>query len=574
MDIVALQDAFMPVDDFTDAADTSTQPPAPAQAFQTQTASKSDQTTTLQPEAASSTPNSIQPTIDSVIESQKPYDLKHPRKVYLDRLVLELCTRDLQPLSVVENPGFRALVTALDKRYTIIARKTLRDSKLPKVYSEKKSQLFADLAAVDHVGITTDQWTSRANEGYTTVTCHFPTEDWSLASPVLATRSSGARHSGENLADELTAIFKEFGISDKVTSVVTDNAKNAKKAVRITEKDRQPCFAHTLNLVVSHALEDDKYAASDIQAVKSIALFFKQSVQATRELKKMHQKKQSMFKKIKNDVKTRWNSTYIMLQSYLPQHQEVKAVVCLLDRTDLAIDEETVARLKQTMLTLEPFFLATEEMSSEKHTSISKVLTLISMLNATTSEQKDPLSKLLIHYLDLYLGASENRPLLRQASFLDPRFKDFPFTSQGSLDKTKEELLAKVKKQPEEKNKQEPLPTPPPPKKTNSLWKNFDARNKATAAVEATTESAMKTELQLYMESDLLNRFADPLQWWRRQSLRLPNLAKLAKEVLSVPATSVPSERVFSKAGELISAKRSRLGKDTVDMILFLNKYK
>ena len=330
VDIVAMQDALLPVDDFMDAADTSTQPPAPARAFQTQTASKPDQTTTHQPsQPASSTPTSIQPTIDSTFESQKPYDQKHPRKVYLDRLVPELCTRDLQPLSVVENPGFRALVTALDKRYTIIARKTLTDVKLPKVYQEKKSQLLADLTAVDHVGITTDQWTSRANEGYTTVTCHFTREDWTLASPVLATRSSGERHGDKNMAAELVEIFKEFGISTKVTSVVTDNAKNAKKAVRITELDNQPCFAHTLNLVVSHALEDDKDAASDIQAVKSIALFFKQSVQATRELKKIHQKKQSTFKNIENDVKTQWNSIYIMLQSYLPQHQEVKAVVCL-----------------------------------------------------------------------------------------------------------------------------------------------------------------------------------------------------------------------------------------------------
>ena len=70
-----------------------------------------------------------------------------------------------------------------------------------------------------------------------------------------------------------------------MSSVVTDNAKNAKKAVHITELDRQSCFTHYLDLVVSHTLEDDKDAASDIQSVKSNALFFKQSVQATRELK-------------------------------------------------------------------------------------------------------------------------------------------------------------------------------------------------------------------------------------------------------------------------------------------------
>ena len=99
------------------------------------------------------------------------------------------------------------------------------------------------------------------------------------------------------MADELAEIFTEFGITNKVTSIVTDNAKNAKKAVRITEKDNQPCFAHTLNLIVTHSLEDDESAASDIHDVKQIALFFKQSVQATRELKKCMRRTEAFSKR-------------------------------------------------------------------------------------------------------------------------------------------------------------------------------------------------------------------------------------------------------------------------------------
>ena len=125
----------------------------------------------------------------------------------------------------------------------------------------------------------------------------------------------------------------------------------------------------------------------------------------------------------------------------------------------------------------------------------------------------------------------------------------------------------------EEKRTEDSQPTPPPPKKTNALWQLFDEDN-TVSIIEATPEAVINTELQLYSDAQRLNRRADPLQWWKKQSLRLPNLAQLAKELLAVPATSVPSERVFSKAGELISAKRSRLGKETVDRILFLNKYR
>ena len=38
------------------------------------------------------------------------------------------------------------------------------------------------------------------------------------------------------------------------------------------------------------------------------------------------------------------------------------------------------------------------------------------------------------------------------------------------------------------------------------------------------------------------------------------------------PSTSVPSERLFSKAGEITSLKRNRLKSKAVDMMLFLNK--
>lgn len=39
-----------------------------------------------------------------------------------------------------------------------------------------------------------------------------------------------------------------------------------------------------------------------------------------------------------------------------------------------------------------------------------------------------------------------------------------------------------------------------------------------------------------------------------------------------VPGTSVPSERVFSTAGDIVSAERATLHPDNVNMLLVLNK--
>ena len=52
----------------------------------------------------------------------------------------------------------------------------------------------------------------------------------------------------------------------------------------------------------------------------------------------------------------------------------------------------------------------------------------------------------------------------------------------------------------------------------------------------------------------------------------MPILAKVTKAILCVPGSSVPSERVFSKAGQLLNKKRAALKSKSVDVLMFLNR--
>ena len=49
-------------------------------------------------------------------------------------------------------------------------------------------------------------------------------------------------------------------------------------------------------------------------------------------------------------------------------------------------------------------------------------------------------------------------------------------------------------------------------------------------------------------------------------------MARLAKQYLSIQATEVASERIFSTAGGVLTKLRSQLDPGTVDAIIFLHK--
>ena len=86
--------------------------------------------------------------------------------------------------------------------------------------------------------------------------------------------------------------------------------------------------------------------------------------------------------------------------------------------------------------------------------------------------------------------------------------------------------------------------------------------------------SDAEVELDRYLrepviKSKILTEQIDIYDWWQLNKHRYPHLYKLTLKYLSIPATSVPSERVFSKAGEIKSDLRSRIKADNLNSIIF-----
>lgn len=78
-------------------------------------------------------------------------------------------------------------------------------------------------------------------------------------------------------------------------------------------------------------------------------------------------------------------------------------------------------------------------------------------------------------------------------------------------------------------------------------------------------------ELRRFLNEPVCARTVDPLEEWTRLRHKYPLLYEVAMDILPIVATSVPSERLFSKAGILITQPRNRLTGEHVEQLLFLS---
>ena len=93
---------------------------------------------------------------------------------------------------------------------------------------------------------------------------------------------------------------------------------------------------------------------------------------------------------------------------------------------------------------------------------------------------------------------------------------------------------------------------------TSAVWRLFDERATGDTARRNPSADAM-LEVRSYLEEPLIQRAADPLGWWETKASVYPRLVNVMARRLCIVATSVPSERVFSKTGQIITERRNRI---------------
>lgn len=168
-------------------------------------------------------------------------------------------------------------------------------------------------------------------------------------------------------------MLKEWGIYDKITAVVTDNAANMSATARLGGWKHLPCFPHSLNLIVQAGLKE---VSETHRKSKSIVEFFKRSPQSASKLRAVEIQMGFAELNVKQDMPIRWNSTNDMFERLLKIKEPLISTLALVNFDKSMLPMKDWEIIEYTYKVLSVFKEVTTDVSAEKNVTISKIIYL------------------------------------------------------------------------------------------------------------------------------------------------------------------------------------------------------
>ncbi|KAG5548853.1 hypothetical protein RHGRI_014269 [Rhododendron griersonianum] len=202
------------------------------------------------------------------------------------------------PLSMVEHAGFRRFCHALQLAFHVISRNTMKRD-IFKIYDIEKLKIMRLMERnKSRVSLTTDMWISISKKrGFMVITAHIIDDSWKLQSRILRKLS--------------TLTVDNCTTNDAMIDLLLE--KLGGDHIRCKSLFHVRCAAHILNLIVKDGL--DVIKTSIVKVRDSVAYWTATQKReetfegAARQLGITYGKNLSL------DCPTRWNSTFLMLQT-------------------------------------------------------------------------------------------------------------------------------------------------------------------------------------------------------------------------------------------------------------------
>ncbi|XP_031371469.1 zinc finger BED domain-containing protein RICESLEEPER 2-like isoform X1 [Punica granatum] len=516
---------------------------------------------------------------------------------FRELLIAAMIMHDL-PLAFVEYAGIRSVFSYLRESVSVISRNTARADVL-KVYKKEKSRIKCLLEeASGRICLTSDLWTSIATDGYLSLTAHFIDKNWILQKRILNFSLMPPPHTGVALCNKITSLLAEWGIEGRLFSITLDNASANDTFVGLLRSHlnlnyallakgeffHQRCCAHIINLIVQDGLKEIDVAVDKVR--ESVKYVKGSQIRKEKFLECVRLMSLNPKKGLRQDVPTRWNSTFLMLESAF----YYRRAFCHLELSDsnytncpTSLEWQKIEKIKKF---LGVFFEITNLFSGSKYPtanlyfpSIFKAYVMLKEYSDGTDEDLRAMSLRMLMKFEKYW--SEFSVILSIAVILDPRYKlefvDWSYRklygSQSSEFQTVRDKLFSL---------YEEYTTHQKVNRTSALQEkvasNLDQESESVDMLEEFDDyadnvysaSSKKSELEKYLDETRSDRKTDLdiLEYWKLNSQRYPTVARMTRDILSIPVSTVASEAAFSCGGRVLDQYRSSLKPDLVEALM------
>ncbi|XP_070407376.1 E3 SUMO-protein ligase ZBED1-like [Nothobranchius furzeri] len=302
-----------------------------------------------------------------------------------------------------------------------------------------------------------------------------------------------------------------------------------------------------------------------------------------------------------------------MVERFIEQYPAIQAasrdprIKKAMDRDRLLrVSDDDMSKCEDFVDTMRVLYTSTLAVSADRSATAGQILPILDKLRAKfeVNDEDSAFKKAIKEkvWADLSHRYTEEtnkelRLFLEEATALDPRFKG-KIQDEAVWTRLENEAVAlfagdkigevtqqegkgrKEQQEGEEVSEGEEMPEAPEKrkKKLSALGELFQdedqevlLRSEIDIQAPSLAEKA-KNEVLMYQRFPAVLSSVHPLLWWWQKRDQIPMLASLAKKYLCVQASSTPSERVFSTAGDTVSVERARLLPEKVDMLVFLKK--
>ncbi|KAJ8381766.1 hypothetical protein SKAU_G00025440 [Synaphobranchus kaupii] len=306
--------------------------------------------------------------------------------------------------------------------------------------------------------------------------------------------------------------------------MTTDSGANMVCALGINKWPRLACFGHRLHIAIERSVQNDNRVARATGVCKKVVSTFSYSWKKKKALTTAQRELNLPTHKLVTESPTRWGSRVKMMERMLEQEKAVTQVLAADQKSRHLIPTWQDIKVWEAITTaLTPLQAFTDALSGEEYATYLSPEELEEVKNRAATEAK----------------ALEQKTATEASSTV----------GQSEM----EESTA---------------PSPQPKKTKISLASFFEECSSSAPS----KQQGFGVELDSYLLIATADHRSDPLQWWHLHSSHFPRISRLAKQYLCILATSSPSERVFSKGGNIVTSSRASLKPENVNRLVFLAK--